>query len=154
MAGGQGVALGSVGAGALFLYAGISGQSALVALRGLIRGQRPAGIPAPGPAASAGTTAVPSGGSAQQALQQAAASHGWTGAQWQALASLEMGEAGFNPHIHNGQGSGAYGLAQALGHGTASTQGTEANEYGGYGLSDAQARAANSGDAGAQAAWM
>jgi hypothetical protein len=49
--------------------------------------------------------------------------------------------------------SGAYGLAQALGHGTAGTQGTVTNEYGGFGLTDAEAREANSGDATQQIRW-
>ena len=34
------------------------------------------------------------------------------------------------------------------------TAGTLGNQYGGYGLTDAQARAANSGDASMQALWM
>lgn len=95
---------------------------------------------------------VPNTGSPQSILQQTAIQFGW-GAQWLALHSLEMGEAGFDPHAKNP--SGAYGLAQALGHGNgAATQGTESNEYGGFGLSDAQAKQANSGDPATQSLWM
>lgn len=67
---------------------------------------------------------------------------------------LEMSEAGWNPHIKNPK-SGAYGIAQALGHGKgAATQGTEANEYGGFGLTDKQAKEANSGNGFLQLVWM
>lgn len=113
-----------------------------------------------GNAAVAGASAgsgqpVANNGSAQAILQQTAAQFGWgSGPQWQALSSVEMAEAGFNPNATNPQ-SGAYGLAQALGHGQGSaTQGTVTNEYGGYGLSAAQAKLANSGNAAMQALWM
>lgn len=156
MAGVNGTALGAAGAGVLFLYAGIKNVSVLAALRNLIKGTAPAAGQASGAAAGnvTGGEANVSGGSAQALLQNAAAQHGWTGAQWQALANVEMAEAGFNPNATN-PSSGAYGLAQALGHGQgAATQGTVTNEYGGFGLSSAEAKAANSGDAGAQAVWM
>lgn len=165
MAGGtDGVALGSIAAGGLFLYAAITGKTVLGELRALIGGKSPASAPSvPGPTAADNTgsaAGVISGGtipagSGQQALQAAAAVHGWgTGTQWQALQSLEMGEAGFNPEAQNPE-SGALGIAQALGHGNgAATAGSLGNEYGGFGLTDAQAQAANSGDAGAQAVWM
>jgi hypothetical protein len=164
MAGGtDGPALAAIGAGGLFLYAAIQGKTVLGEIRALIRGKSPASAPSvPGPTAADNTGSaagvisggtIPSG-SGQQALQAAAASHGWgSGTQWQALQSLEMGEAGFHPNARNPD-SGAYGLAQALGHGNGATAGSAADEYGGFGLTDAQAQAANSGDAGAQAVWM
>jgi hypothetical protein len=68
------------------------------------------------------------------------------------LRNVEMAEDGFDPAKAN-PSSGALGLAQALGHGNANTAGSLGNEYGGYGLTDAQARAANSGDASMQALW-
>lgn len=154
--------LGAVLAGSLFLYAGIKGKTVLGSIQAVVSGKPPStapganpitgtSYPAPGGGGAGGT--MPTAGSGQAALQQAAASVGWTGAQWQALANVEMREAGFNPQARN-PSSGALGMAQALGHGTAATAGTLGNEYGGYGLTDAQAKAANSGNADAQALWM
>ncbi len=164
MAGGvDGLALGAIGAGSLFLWAAVQGKSVTGTLQTLIKGGAPSTAPAANPitpgivaADQAVTSAgpVPSSSSAQGALQQAAAARGWgTGPQWQALQNVEMAEAGFNPNATNPQ-SGAYGLAQALGHGDSTTRGSVTNEYGGFGLTSAQAQAANSGDAGAQALWM
>lgn len=162
MAGGiDGLALGALTAGGLFLYAAVKGKTIVGTLQAVIKGESPS-TAASANQISGGTTAgavtsagpVPSG-SGQQALQAAAGARGWgSGAQWQALQNVEMAEAGFNPGATN-PSSGAYGLAQALGHGQgAATQGSVTNEYGGYGLTGAQAQAANSGDAGAQALWM
>lgn len=174
MAGVNGLALSAVAAGSLFLYAAVKGKTVLGSVQAMVKGQPPSTAPAAAAASLSGSYGsspsvdslatggsavtdhtVPAGyGSAQQALQSAAKAYGWdTGTQWQALQSLELGEGGFNPQAVNSD-SGAYGLAQALGHGDANTAGTAANEYGGFGLTDAQARAANSGDAGAQALWM
>jgi hypothetical protein len=164
------VGLGSVAFGAVFLYAGIKGISVGAALTSIVRGTSPATLPVTKPITITTQTAAPATAAAsppvsglaaptasggQAALQQAAALYGWgSGAQWQALSNVEMAEAGFNPNATN-PSSGAYGLAQALGHGNgAATQGSVTNEYGGFGLSSAQAQAANSGDAGAQALWM
>lgn len=162
----DGIALGSIAAGGVFVYAGIKGKSVPSLLTGFVQGRPPAAAAQANQIAGSGGTgstdtgtgggaaSIPSG-SGQQALQAAAAQHGWgSGQQWQALQSVEMAEAGFNPQARNPQ-SGAFGLAQALGHGNAGTAAADGtNEYGGYGLSDAQAKAANSGDAGAQAVWM
>ena len=172
MAGGiDGLALGSVAVGSLFLFAAIQGKSITGTLQALVKGQSPSSSPpanqipiateianaassAAGSVTLGGASPVTGGGSAQQVLQQTAAQFGWgSGAQWQALSNVEMEEAGFNPQARNPR-SGALGLAQALGHGTSSTAGTLGNEYGGFGLTDAQAKAANSGDAAAQALWM
>lgn len=163
MAGGiDGVALGAIGAGGLFLFAAVQGKSITGTLSTLIKGGSPSGAPSANlvtvdqqaTGGSAVTDSTVPAGSAQQALQSAATAYGWgSGAQWQALQSVEMAEAGFNPSATN-PSSGAYGLAQALGHGDAATAGSVTNQYGGFGLSDAQAQQANSGDAGAQALWM
>jgi hypothetical protein len=97
---------------------------------------------------------VSNSGSVQTILQNTAAQFGWgSGSEWQSLLYVENREAGFNPTAINPT-SGALGLAQALGHGNANTAGRYGNEYGGYGLTDAQARAANNGDPAAQALWM
>jgi len=158
----DGLALGAIAAGSLFSFAGIKGYSIPHALQALVQGKAPSagGQANPITASSGGGTSgggsgtVVSGGSAQATLQKTAAQFGWgSGVQWQALQWVEMAEAGFNPKARN-PASGALGLAQALGHGNANTAGSLGNEYGGYGLSDAQARAANSGDAGAQSLWM
>jgi hypothetical protein len=161
----DGVALGCVAVGGLLVYAGVQRKSIPSLITGFIQGKSPSSAAAlpPGPTAADNTSSGPGvittgsvpSGSGQEALQAAAAAHGWgSGAQWQALSNVEMAEAGFNPDATN-PSSGAYGLAQALGHGNGvATQGTVTNEYGGFGLTDAQAQAANSGDAGAQAIWM
>lgn len=74
--------------------------------------------------------------------------------QYTAFNDVVMAESGWNPHIKNPT-SGAYGIAQALGHGNGSaTQGTESNNYGGFGLTDKQAKAANSGNGYWQIVWM
>lgn len=167
----NGVAIGSIAAGAIFVYGGIVGKSPLAALRAVVQGSSPASAPTTqdipqippgeppsfGPdAANPGTQSagIASGLSPQAALQTAAARYGWDkGPQWTALTNIEMNEAGFNPRATNPT-SQAFGLAQALDHGTAKTQGTLSNMYGGFGLTTAQAVAANSGDPGTQALWM
>lgn len=161
----DGLALGAIGAGSLFLWAAVQGKSITSTLQTLIKGGSPASaasanaiVPSSSGVVAADSAVTSAGpvpsGSGQQALQQAAAARGWgSGAQWQALQNVEMAEAGFNPNATN-PSSGAYGLAQALGHGDSTTRGSVTNEYGGFGLTSAQAQAANSGDAGAQALWM
>lgn len=73
--------------------------------------------------------------------------------QANAMEQVITYESGGNSTIYNPT-SLAFGIAQALGHGTQATQGTLANQYGGFGLSTKQAIAANSGDAEAQLLWM
>jgi hypothetical protein len=156
----------AVAAGSILAYAGVKGFSLPQAVQYLVQGKSPATLPqtagiSPPTASSASSAStgsgsvVAGGGSAQAALQQTAAQFGWgSGAQWQALQAIEVHEAGFSPTAKNPT-SGALGLAQALGHGGAGTAGSLGNEYGAqYGLTTAQAQAANSGDAPAQALWM
>lgn len=79
----------------------------------------------------------------------------WTiGAQWSAWVDLWDQESGWRADALN-PASGAYGVAQALGHGQAGTAGKNGrNEYGAeYGLTVAQAQAANSGNASDQILW-
>lgn len=96
-----------------------------------------------------------SGGSSQAILQAVATQFGWTGAEWAALQQLEsMEDATYSTTIAN-PSSGALGMAQALGHGTAGSAGSLGNEYGAnYGLTTAHAQQANSGSAQYQALWM
>jgi hypothetical protein len=94
-------------------------------------------------------------GSASQIVTQLAGQVGWNAAQikdW--LAVLQI-ESGGNPNAKN-PSSGAYGAAQAYGHGTSGTAcpKTGENNYGGYGLTTAQAQAANCGNLGMQLLWM
>lgn len=83
-----------------------------------------------------------------------ASTYGWgTGQEWASLTHVINAESGGNPTARNA--SGAYGIAQALGHGTANTAGSSGiNEYGNYGVPDSTSRAANSGNASAQLVWM
>jgi hypothetical protein len=159
----------AIGVGAVFVYGGIKGYSPLKALENVIQGKNPnesqntvsltADTTNTGnnPASSIGGFATPSGSSnssGQAALKQAAHAYGWdTGNEWQALNNVEMAEAGYSATARN-PSSGALGMAQALGHGNSNTTGSLGNEYGGYGLSDTQAKEANSGNAYWQAVWM
>ena len=88
-------------------------------------------------------------------IQRVAAMFGWGGgAQYNSLTHVIARESGGNPQARN-PSSGALGIAQALGHGQGqATAGSLGNEYGGFGLTDAEARKANSGDAYWQLVWM
>lgn len=156
----------AIGIGAVFVWGGIKGYSPLKALENVIKGVNPnTGQSSTSLTADTTTTnntantgfATPNGStnaSGQAALKQAAKAYSWdSGAEWQSLNNIEMAEAGYNAEAKNAS-SGALGMAQALGHGNANTAGSLGNEYGGYGLSDAQAKQANSGNAYWQAVWM
>jgi hypothetical protein len=164
----NGYAAAALGAGLVIFWSGFTGKGILATAQSVIQGKSPQSNPAVNApqdtaAAAAGAGGAPAnllpfigaagGGNVKLILQETAAAYGWTGAQWTALDNLEMQEAGYNPEATN-SGTKAYGIGQALGHGTAGTQGTKSNMYGGFGVSDAVAQAANSGDAAAQAAWM
>ncbi len=113
-------------------------------------------------AAPASLATVPSKGGTQAATNSMPAwaktmmtQFGWGSAtELSAMQNLEMSEASWNSKVFNYAGSGAFGIAQALGHGTDATKGSMANQYGGFGLTNAQAQAANSGNAQAQFLWM
>lgn len=167
----SGIGVAYVTGGFLLAWSGIRNITLKDELTSFLKGQNPPANPTGAPtigvsgssggSAGTGSTdfATPSGSgsssSGQQALKQAAHAYGWdTGAQWTALNYVEMREAGYSSTAKN-PSSGALGLAQALGHGKGSlTQGSLGNEYGGYGLSDSQAKQANSGNAYWQAVWM
>jgi len=101
------------------------------------------------------TPGQPAGGLANVAIIRAvAAQRGWgSGGQWNAITHIVASESGGSTTAQNP--SGALGIAQALGHGTSCSSGTLGNEYGPqFGLTCAQAREANSGNALQQARWF
>jgi hypothetical protein len=103
---------------------------------------------------SGGITGAQPSGSAQNMAKLLLKSYGWAASELAPLITLWTGESGWNPNARNSS-SGAYGIAQALGHGTscsAAPNGT--NEYGPtYGLSCSQAQQANAGSALWQIRW-
>lgn len=104
------------------------------------------------PNSGSGSSFVPSGSILGQA-KALMIGHKWDIGQLAPLQSLWNQESGWNPKARN-PASGAFGIAQALGHGNANTAAPDGtNEYGGYGLSDAQARSANAGVAYWQMVW-
>lgn len=169
----SGIGLAYATAGGILLWSGLKGEPVAQTIKELARGQQPTGTNTQEitlASAPSGTSASSSGGGGGGgnyptptgqgtaygvgALKSAAKPYGWdTGSQWTSLNYVEMREAGYNPRVKNAS-SGALGLAQALGHGNANTAGSLGNEYGGYGLTDAQAKQANSGNAYWQAVWM
>jgi len=107
-------------------------------------------------AASGGTTVTGAVTTIQNygLAQMIAGTYGWAGgAQFAALTQVINRESGGNPNAMNSS-SGAYGIAQALGHGTPATQGSVTNQYGGYGVPNGTAVGANSGNAADQLIWM
>jgi hypothetical protein len=138
----NGVALGSVAVGGILVWSGIRNASITTSLRDLVTGKQPS--PNTGANAISGNVSVPAttgtgastgsifGGtlpigdlgasSGTAASNQAigrllAAPYGWsTGAQWNALVALWNRESGWSNTAENST-SGAYGIAQALGHG-------------------------------------
>lgn len=107
------------------------------------------------PPASTAAAASGDAGAALQSAQQnqdtaqlLAASYGWSQAQndteWNALLKLWNQESGWDNLARN-PSSGAFGIAQALGHGQQGTAGKYGNEY--------PSKAANDGDATAQIEW-
>jgi cell wall-associated NlpC family hydrolase len=99
------------------------------------------------------TQAPSPGGSPQNMARLLLSRFGWGPGVFQALDNLWNRESGWRATARN-PSSGALGIAQALGHGSADTAGSLGNEYGAqYGLSAADARAANSGSALQQIRW-
>lgn len=178
MAGVDGLGVAYATAGGILLWSGLKGQKVADLLHSLLAGnarapvtetvsapsvggsygaasaanaaadKAAAGVGASGPAPGADTSI------ANYSLARLVAStYGWgTGQQWACLTHVIAAESGGRAGAMNA--SGAYGIAQALGHGTAATAGTVTNQYGGYGVPDSTARAANSGNASAQLVWM
>jgi hypothetical protein len=100
-------------------------------------------------------TAPPSTASVAAEQAYAAKVFGDGPAQQQCLGWLWTRESTWDPAADNSK-SGAYGIAQALGHGTDSTAGTVTNEYGpinGMNLPNSVYVGANSGNADDQIDW-
>lgn len=162
--------------GGILLWSGIKGETISQTFQDLLKGRAPDTNQepiTPGPVAVNQTTASdvsvanasnPSGKQAPNTITSIqnfglagviASTYTWSPGtkEFAALTEVINRESGGNPNATNAQ-SGAYGIAQALGHGTANTQGTVTNQYGGYGVPDSTSRAANSGNASAQLVWM
>lgn len=123
-----------VGGGAIVAYSGIKGKGVGSAIRDVITGQNPANaarangiLPVGAPASTTGIVTssgstidvpqAPSSVKGNVALgEQMAKALGWTGQQWNALYNLWERESGWSNTAENAT-SGAYGIAQALGHG-------------------------------------
>jgi hypothetical protein len=135
----DGIALASIGAGAVFLYAGIRGKSILAALQAIVQGKSPSTAAQSAPIAQtsgdetgASTGATISGvnipasvaaGSAGNSVaankilgQFMAAGYGWIGTQWDYLESGWQEESGWSTTAANNPSdpyNGAYGIPQA-----------------------------------------
>jgi hypothetical protein len=149
-------------AGGVILWSGIKGATISNTVRSVVAGNaNPAQTEAITGSSSISTTQATDGsGSYQVPPAQAdsavatqnqavgklyAATYGWaTGAQWNALVALWNRESGWN-NLAKNPSSGAFGIAQALGHGGAGYAGTYSDNY--------PSTSANSGDAGAQIGW-
>jgi hypothetical protein len=168
-----------IGGGAILLWSGITGKQWSAVLKDLIQGKSPKNLPSLNVIAPTTTTSTGgalagmgvygyspgifpgnppigqiSGKSNQGIAQSQLGRYGWGAGEMIPLIALWTRESGWNPLARN-DSSGAFGIAQALGHGqgpaTAAPNGT--NEYGGYGLTPAEARAANEGNPEYQIIW-
>jgi hypothetical protein len=161
----KGTYLAIAGAGAIILWSGLKGKAWTDVLRSVIAGKNPASVQAtaqitgldtssPATAGSVGGTGgtVPGSGSLTNMLRDLAHQFTWDASQlacWVRLIGMES-----NGPTDTNSSSGAFGWAQALGHGGANTAGCGRNEYGGYGLTAAQAQRANCGSSPEQLLWM
>lgn len=93
-------------------------------------------------------------GSAQNTAKLLLGKFGWPPSEMVPLIKLWTRESGWSPVARNPT-SGAFGIAQALGHGTSCSAAPDGeNNYGPeYGLTCAEARAANAGSARWQIEW-
>lgn len=93
-------------------------------------------------------------GSAQNTAKLLLSKYGWQAAQMGSLVKLWTQESGWQATARN-PSSGAFGIAQALGHGEADTAAPDGtNEYGAqYGLTAKEAQQANAGSARWQIEW-
>jgi hypothetical protein len=113
----DGVALGAVGAGALFIYAGLKGKSVLAALQAIVRGKAPSSAPSSA-GSSSGTflgipginsSALPAAGGTtytQGQLAQLWTANGGSAAQAPNAACHGIQESGGNALITSGNPDG------------------------------------------------
>lgn len=158
----KGTYLAIAGGGIILLWSGLAGKRWSDVLRSIIAGKDPSKLTsATGISGTNFASEVPGAsnppnpaevGSYKAFTMTLLASYGWAG-QFAAANNIIMAESGWNPRIKN-VSSGALGIAQALGHGTANTAGSLGNEYGNFGLSDAANKAANSGNGYQQLRWF
>jgi hypothetical protein len=171
----SGLGIAVVLGGGILVWSGLKGYTVTATAHSIISGQQPVSLPnvnpvrigglipgsgllgkalgtsSSGTGSGSGTTPPKVTGHPIQIADKVLPTYGWSN-QLQDLINLWNRESGWNPRIANSS-SGALGIAQALGHGNAQTGGTLGNEYGGFGLTNAQAKAANSGDAYWQIIW-
>lgn len=157
----------AAGGGAILIWSGFRGKSVSGSLRDVISGRNPqtlttaypirtskaaygygggnfsGGGSKPGDIGAHGQSAKANQGIAK--LSVIISHPSWAvGQQWQDWVSLWNQESGWN-NLAKNPGSGAFGIAQALGHGGVGTAGKYGNEY--------PSRAANDGNALAQIQW-
>lgn len=128
------IATGAIGVGGILLWSAINNKKALVTTQNLVRGKATAPGPEVTPGSvtqiggnaeipfgtvgTSGAPAAPSSTSGNVSLGKLlAAPFGWsTGSNWNSLYALWERESGWSNTAEN-KSSGAYGIAQALGHG-------------------------------------
>ncbi len=176
----NGFSLAYTAMGGVVLWSGIKGTTLSSTFRGLLQGQAPstdqeqisttaeettstAATAAANTAANTASLGVGATGPAPGAVtsiqnynlaRMVASTYGWgTGTQWAALTQVINRESGGSASAMNP--SGAYGIAQALGHATPADAGTVSKTaYGGYGVPTGTNVGANSGNATDQLVWM
>jgi len=167
----NGFSLAYTAVGAVVLWSGIKGWSISSTFQNLLKGTTPAsttetidttsveetsaastGTAGSNPSGSSGGSASVNQGIAKM-LAIANCHPTWVvDPDWSDWVDLWNQESGWNQNATN-PSSGAYGIAQALGHGTAGSAGSH-DEYGAsYGLTTAEAVAANNGNASDQILW-
>jgi hypothetical protein len=124
----NGPALAALGTGVVLVWSAVENQSILTTIQDVVSGKKPkpgpmsdntpAASSSSGGATSSDAPAAPANVSGNVALGKLmAAAYGWgTGSNWNSLYALWERESGWSNTAENSS-SGAYGIAQALGHG-------------------------------------
>jgi hypothetical protein len=159
----------AAGGGIVLIWSGVKGKSWSTVLRDVVSGQKPTTAFTAYPITSVAGQSGGSGGGGgvvPQGKPPSTASvaalkvyartlliaHGWPG-QFPALNNIVIAESGWNSKALNP--SGAWGVAQALGHGTPATDaGNGHNQYGNFSTPNRVCKMANAGNGAAQLIWM